>query len=100
MNSKIIKQGLDQIASIDADVKKGLDLVGYPEPRIRPEGFESLLAIILGNRFLPKQPQAFGSGWMEYGAKKPPVPFFDSLKKLCGVLDFPEEKSSMPKVLP
>jgi hypothetical protein len=23
MNSKIIKQGLDQIASIDADVKKG-----------------------------------------------------------------------------
>ena len=50
MNSKIIKQGLDQIASIDADVKKGLDLVGYPEPRIRPEGFESLLAIILGQQ--------------------------------------------------
>ena len=50
MNSKTIKQGLDQIASIDADVKKGLDLVGYPEPRIRPEGFESLLAIILGQQ--------------------------------------------------
>ena len=50
MNSKIIKQGLDQIASIDADFKKGLDLVGYPEPRIRPEGFESLLAIILGQQ--------------------------------------------------
>ena len=50
MNSKIIKQGLDQIASIDSDVKKGLDLVGYPEPRIRPEGFESLLAIILGQQ--------------------------------------------------
>ena len=50
MNSKIIKQGLDQIASIDADVKKGLDLVGYPEPRIRPEGFESLLGIILGQQ--------------------------------------------------
>ncbi len=80
MNSKIIKQGLDQIASIDADVKKGLDLVGYPEPRIRPEGFESLLAIILG--------------------QQPPGPFFDSQKKLCGVLDFLEEKSSMPKALP
>ena len=100
MNSKIIKQGLDQIASIDADVKKGLDLVGYPEPRIRPEGLKVYSQSFSGNRFLPKQPQAFGSGWMEYGAKKPPDLFCDSLKKLCGVLDFPEEKSSMPKALP
>ena len=50
-----------------------------------------------GNIFLPKQPQAFGSGWMEYGAKKPPDLFCNSRKKLCGVLDFPEEKIAYSK---
>ena len=50
MNVRIIKQGLDELASKDPDLKTGLDLVGYPEPRIRPQGFESLLAIILGQQ--------------------------------------------------
>ena len=100
MNSKIIKQGLDQIASIDADVKKGLDLVGYPEPRIRPEGFESLLAIILGQQISTEAASSIRKRLDGIWSEKPPGPFFDSLKKLCGVLDFPEEKSSMPKVLP
>ena len=50
MNLTIIKLGLDELAAKDSDVKSGLDLVGYPEPRLRPQGFETLLAIILGQQ--------------------------------------------------
>ena len=50
MNVTIIKRGLDELAAKDSDVKSGLDLVGYPEPRLRPQGFETLLAIILGQQ--------------------------------------------------
>jgi len=64
MNSKIIKQGLDQIASIDADIKKGLDLVGYPSQESDLRGLKVYSQSFSGSRFLPKQPQAFGSDWM------------------------------------
>ena len=50
MDQHIIKKGLDELAAKDPDVQIGLDLVGYPEPRIRPKGFESLVAIILGQQ--------------------------------------------------
>lgn len=50
MDSKVIKKGLDELAARDADVRAGLDLVGYPEPRTRPHGFETLLGIILGQQ--------------------------------------------------
>ncbi len=48
MNNKIIKQGLDEIALVDADVAKALPLYGYPEPRIRPAGIETFFSIVVG----------------------------------------------------
>ena len=50
MDEAIIKQGLDELAARDSDVKAGLELVGYPEPRIRPHGFETFIGIIVGQQ--------------------------------------------------
>ena len=45
-----INQHLNQIAKIDSSVKLGLAQVGYPAPRIRPEGFETFLSTIVGQQ--------------------------------------------------
>ncbi len=50
MNKKIIKQGLDEIAIQDSDVAKALTIFGYPEPRIRPTGFETFFSIVVGQQ--------------------------------------------------
>ena len=50
MNKKIIKQGLDEIALVDADVAAALALYGYPAPRIRPKGIETFFAIVVGQQ--------------------------------------------------
>ncbi len=50
MNDALIKQALDEIASKDKDVAAGLKLVGYPPPRIRPVGFETLFSIIISQQ--------------------------------------------------
>lgn len=50
MNEKIIKQGLDDIATRDNDVAEALEQLGYPEPRIRPAGFETLFTIIVSQQ--------------------------------------------------
>lgn len=50
MNKKIIKQGLDEIAAHDSDVAKALKQFGYPEPRIRPAGFETFFSIVVGQQ--------------------------------------------------
>ena len=50
MDEELIKQGLDEIASKDKDVKAGLELLGYPAPRIRPVGFETLFSIIVSQQ--------------------------------------------------
>ncbi|GAA0408771.1 DNA-3-methyladenine glycosylase [Cocleimonas flava] len=50
MNNKIIKQGLDEIATRDSDVATALLQLGYPEPRIRPPGFETFFSIVVGQQ--------------------------------------------------
>jgi DNA-3-methyladenine glycosylase II len=50
MNEDIIKQALDELALKDEDVAIGLKLVGYPPPRIRPVGFETLFSIIVSQQ--------------------------------------------------
>lgn len=50
MNDALIKQALDEIASKDKDVATGLKLVGYPPPRNRPIGFETLFSIIISQQ--------------------------------------------------
>ena len=77
MNVRIIKQGLDELASKDPDLKTGLDLVGYPEPRIRPQGFESLLAIILGQQISTEAASSIRRDWTKCGRKRPVSLFLD-----------------------
>ena len=50
MNQVKINQHLDALAKLDDDVRRGLELVGYPEPRIRVEGFETFLATIVSQQ--------------------------------------------------
>lgn len=50
MNKATIKNGLDAIAEIDQDVATSIQRIGYPEPRIRPPGFETLLSTIVSQQ--------------------------------------------------
>lgn len=50
MNQAKIRRHLKALAAIDSDVRQGLELVGYPKPRIRAEGFETLLSAIVSQQ--------------------------------------------------
>ena len=50
MNRTKIRRHLDKLAGIDADLRRGLELVRYPQPRIRSEGFETLLSTIVSQQ--------------------------------------------------
>ncbi|MDF1750804.1 MAG: DNA-3-methyladenine glycosylase 2 family protein [Alphaproteobacteria bacterium] len=45
-----IQIALDSLAARDPEVAKGLALVGYPQPRLRPHGFNTLLSIIVSQQ--------------------------------------------------
>jgi len=45
-----IKQGVDYAVSIEPAFARGLEAVGYPEPRIRPTGYRTLLRTIVGQQ--------------------------------------------------
>ncbi|MCP4876268.1 MAG: DNA-3-methyladenine glycosylase 2 family protein [Gammaproteobacteria bacterium] len=50
MNRAKIKRHLDALAKMDADLNRGLKLVQYPAPRIRKQGFETFLSIIVSQQ--------------------------------------------------
>ena len=50
MNQKQIKNDIDCIARIDSEVETAVQTIGYPKPRIRPQGFETLLTTIVGQQ--------------------------------------------------
>ena len=50
LNAHELRAGIDAIAARDADVAAGLARVGYPEPRIRPRGYDTLLRTIVGQQ--------------------------------------------------
>lgn len=50
MNQAKIKRDLDALAKRDADLRRGLKLVRYPAPRIREQGFETLLSTIVSQQ--------------------------------------------------
>lgn len=50
LNQKQIRKDIDCIAGIDAEVAQALKMISYPEPRIRPQGFETLLSAIVGQQ--------------------------------------------------
>lgn len=50
MDNTLIKQGIDAIAQVDPDVAEALPVFGYPSPRTRPEGLETLFSIVVGQQ--------------------------------------------------
>lgn len=50
MNKQHIAIALAELARIDSDVARALESVGLPEPRIRPQGFETLLSTIVSQQ--------------------------------------------------
>lgn len=50
MDQKQVINNIDNIASIDADVASAVGSLGYPQPRIRPQGFETFFSTIVGQQ--------------------------------------------------
>ena len=50
MNQAKIKRHLDKLALLDPDLRRGLELVQYPQPRIREQGFDTLLSTIVSQQ--------------------------------------------------
>ncbi len=50
MNQQKIKRHLNKLALLDADLERGLELVRYPRPRIREQGFATLLSTVVGQQ--------------------------------------------------
>ena len=50
MNQAKIKRHLDRLATMDEDLRRGLELVRYPRPRIREQGFETFLSTIVSQQ--------------------------------------------------
>ena len=50
LSAAAIKQGLDAVAAIQPGFASALERAGYPEPRIRPTGYGTLLRTIVGQQ--------------------------------------------------
>ena len=50
MNQATIKRHLNALAELDPDLRRGLELVSYPAPRIRVQGFETFLSTIVSQQ--------------------------------------------------
>ena len=48
--AKRLANHLDQLATLDRDIKRGLQAYGYPEPRLRERGFEVFLHTIVSQQ--------------------------------------------------
>ncbi len=50
LSKETIREGLDAIAAIEPRLADAVALSGYPEPRIRPPGYQTLLRTIVGQQ--------------------------------------------------
>ena len=50
MDQNKVISDIDRIARVDADVKSAVANFGYPQPRVRPQGFETFLTTIVGQQ--------------------------------------------------
>ena len=50
LHAEAIIAGLDAIAALDPRIARAVGLAGYPEPRIRPTGYATLLRTIVGQQ--------------------------------------------------
>lgn len=45
-----LREGLGHVAAVEPAIARAIERVGYPEPRIRPPGFQTLLRTIVGQQ--------------------------------------------------
>ena len=50
LSKEMIKAGLDHVSALEPRLATAIAQSGYPEPRIRPEGYETLLRTIVGQQ--------------------------------------------------
>lgn len=50
LSKQVIKAGVEAIGAIEPKLAAAVAASGYPEPRIRPEGYETLLRTIVGQQ--------------------------------------------------
>ncbi|MDE2563580.1 MAG: DNA-3-methyladenine glycosylase 2 family protein [Sphingomonadales bacterium] len=50
LTAQAIAEGLDHVAARSPGIARALERVGYPEPRIRPTGYRTLLRTIVGQQ--------------------------------------------------
>jgi DNA-3-methyladenine glycosylase II len=50
LSAEQLREGLDNLARIEPRFGKAIAQVGYPEPRVRPRGYETLLRTIVGQQ--------------------------------------------------
>ncbi|MAC59137.1 MAG: DNA glycosylase [Novosphingobium sp.] len=50
LSAEQLKSGLDAIAAAQPEMARALSIAGYPEPRIRPTGYATLLRTIVGQQ--------------------------------------------------
>ena len=50
LSARHIRKSLDALAERDGEIRRALAAVGYPDERRRPEGFETLLRVIVGQQ--------------------------------------------------
>jgi len=89
LSAEAIARGMDHVASRAPGIARALERVGYPEPRIRPTGYRTLLRTIVGQQV---SVAAAASVWARLeallGEDLPPADLlaadFDSLRG-CGL---------------
>ena len=50
LSAQAIRDGLDTVAAAEPKIAAAIERVGYPEPRIRERGYQTLLRIIVGQQ--------------------------------------------------
>ena len=50
LSAQAIRNGLDAVAAAEPKIAAAIERVGYPEPRIRERGYQTLLRIIVGQQ--------------------------------------------------
>ena len=74
-----LREGIDAVAARDPKVAEAVERVGYPEPRIRPTGYQTLLRAIVGQQV---SVAAASSMWAKLEAELgPDIPAADLLAR-------------------
>ena len=74
-----LREGIDAVAALEPRVAAAVERVGYPEPRIRPTGYQTLLRAIVGQQV---SVAAASSMWAKLEAELgPDIPAADLLAR-------------------